>query len=107
MQFTSGTQIRQYLYSGDVPEIVFKLMPLVNKGIYNLSGVETLSVREIVEKVYKFYNLKINEELFGKAEREDSGMQNLQLDGSIVKLKLPNFNYTTFIESLELYDKCL
>jgi len=54
-----------------------------------------------------FYNLQINEELFGKAERVDSGMQNLQLDGSVVQQKLPNFRYTKFLESLKLYDKCL
>ena len=107
MQFTSGKQIRQYLYSGDVPEIVFQLIPCLNKGIYNLSGIEVFSVRDIVEKVYNYYNLQVNDELFGKAERGDSGMQNLQLDGSIVKNKLPNFNYTTFIDSLKLYDKCL
>ncbi|MEY3811467.1 MAG: hypothetical protein RIT11_545 [Pseudomonadota bacterium] len=107
MQFTSGKQIRQYLYSGDVPEIVFSLLPLIDNGIYNLSGVETFSVRQIIENVFMFYNLQINEELFGKAERVDSGMQNLQLDGSVVQQKLPNFRYTKFLESLKLYDKCL
>lgn len=107
MQFTSGKQIRQYLYAGDVPRIIFELIPLINNGVFNISGVETYTVREIVEKVFGFYNLQTNEELFGKAERADAGMQNLQLDGSTVKKMLPNFDYTTFIQSLKLYDECL
>lgn len=107
MQFTSGKQIRQYLYAGDVSRIIFELLPLTNTGIYNLSGAETYSVREIVEKVYEFYNLQTNCDLFGKAERADSGMQNLQLDGTLVKKILPGFNYTAFSETLKLYDQCL
>lgn len=107
MQFTSGKQIRQYLYAGDVPRIIFGLLPLVNHCIYNLSGVETYSVRDIVEQVCEFYHLQTNDDLFGKAERADAGMQNLQLDGDLVKTLLPDFNYTTFTETLKLYDQCL
>lgn len=107
MQFTSGKQIRQYLYAGDVPRIIFRLLPIGNQSIYNLSGVETYSVRDIVEQVCEFYHLQTNDDLFGKAERADVGMQNLQLDGALVKALLPNFNYTTFTETLKLYDQCL
>jgi len=107
MQFTSGTQIRQYLYAGDVPRIIFELLRLENKKVYNIQGIETYSVRNIVEKVFSFYNMPISEELFGKAERSDVGMQDLQLDGSLVKSLLPDFNYKTFVEILKLYDKCL
>lgn len=107
MQFTSGKQIRQYLYAGDVPRIIFRLIPLANQSIYNFSGVETYSVRDIVEKVCEYYHLEINDDLFGKAERADAGMQNLQLDGALVKTLLPDFNYTTFTETLKLYDQCL
>lgn len=106
MQFTSGKQIRQYLYAGDVPRIIFELLPLLNERIYNLSGIETYSVRDIVEKVCEFYSIETNNDLFGKAERADAGMQNLQLDGTLVKKILPDFNYTTFSETLKLYDKC-
>lgn len=107
MQFTIGKQIRQYLYVGDIPGIIFGLIPLANQSIYNISGVETYSVREIIELVYKHYSLQTNEDLFGKTERADIGMQNLQLDGSLVNALLPDFDYTMFVETLELYDRCL
>ena len=106
MQFTSGKQIRQYLYAGDVPRIIFELIALEKAGIYNLSGIETYSVRALVEEIYKFYGLHTNEELFGKAERSDVGMQNLQLDGTLIKSILPDFKYNRFDEILKLYDQC-
>lgn len=106
MQFTSGKQIRQYLYAGDVARIIFELIALEKTGIYNLSGIETFSVRTLVEEIYKFYGLNTNEELFGKAERADVGMQNLQLDGTLVKLLLPDFQYRRFNEILKLYNEC-
>lgn len=106
MQFTSGKQIRQYLYAGDVPRLIFELISLEKEGMYNLSGIETYSVRAIVEEIYKFYGLHTNEELFGKAERSDVGMENLQLNGTLVKLLLPDFKYSRFNEILKLYDEC-
>lgn len=106
MQFTKGNQIRQYLYAGDVPKIIFELIYIRKEGIINLPGLEIFSVRNIVEEIYKFYGINTNEKLFGKAERADVGMQNLQLDGTMVKLLLPNFKYEKFTEILKLYDKC-
>lgn len=107
MQFTSGTQIRQYLYAGDIPKIIFQLIPLAKDSIYNISGVETYSVREIVELTFKYFNLEIKEALFGKTERVDVGMQNLQLDGSLIDVLMPDFQFTLFNETLKLYDQCL
>jgi nucleoside-diphosphate-sugar epimerase len=106
MEFTSGKQIRQYIYVGDAVRIVFELIALEKEGVCNLSGIETYSVRAIIEEIYQFYGLKTNEELFGKAERADVGMQNLQLDGSLIKLLLPDFEYSRFKEILKLYDEC-
>ena len=106
MQFTSGKQIRQYLYAGDVPRIILELISLEKEGIYNISGIETYSVRDIVNKIYNFYGLLTNEELFGKAERVDVGMHNLQLDGTVIKSLFPDFRYNTLIEILNIYDKC-
>ena len=106
MQFTSGKQIRQYLYAGDVPKIIFELISLRKVGIFNVSGIETFSVRTIVEEIYKFYGITTNEELFGKAERADVGMQNLQLDGTLIKTILQDFKYSRFNKILKLYNEC-
>ena len=105
MQFTSGKQVRQYLFVGDVPKIIFELIGKKIEGIYNISGIETHSVREIVEMICGFYDIPSDDKIFGTAERYDVGMQNLQLDSSLIKNRLPNIQYTSFLESLKLYDK--
>lgn len=105
MQFTSGKQVRQYLFVGDVPKIIFELIAKKMEGIYNISGTETHSVREIVEMICDFYGLPTDDKIFGTAERYDIGMQNLQLDSSLIKNRLPNIQYTSFLESLKLYDQ--
>ncbi|RXM48188.1 NAD(P)-dependent oxidoreductase [Flavobacterium sp. YO12] len=106
MQFTSGEQIRQYLYAGDVPKIVHELVLSKYSGIYNLAGEETYSVRNIIEKIYKFYDFPLDESLFGKAGRADVGMKNLQLDGTLIESIIPFFKYSKIEEVLKLYDKC-
>ena len=107
MQFTSGIQVRQYLYSGDVASIIFDLFRLEKEGIFNISGIETYSVRKIVEMIYSFYGLETSDDLFGKAERGDIAMLNLQIDDAKLKSILPNIKYTNFNFLLKMYDKCL
>lgn len=107
MQFTRGLQIRQYLYAGDIPKIIFDLVHMGKEGILNISGTETYTVREIVEMIYSFYGRKTSDDLFGKAERADVGMLDLQIDDSQLKKILPNIKYTKFIDSLKMYDQCL
>ncbi|KQS93208.1 NAD(P)-dependent oxidoreductase [Chryseobacterium sp. Leaf394] len=107
MNFTSGVQIRQYLYVGDIPAIVFDLVKLRENGIINIPGIDTFSVRQVVELIYKFYGLNVTEDLFGKAERSDITMLKLQLSGKKINNILPDANYTQFFDSLKIYDKCL
>lgn len=107
LQFTSGTQIRQYLYAGDIAKIIFELVSLQKNGIYNLSGIETYSIRGIIQEIYSFYGFSVTDDLFGKADRADVGMQNLQLDDSLIKSVLPDFRYSRFKEILELYDNTI
>lgn len=107
MQFTSGVQVRQYLYAGDVPKIVFDLVKIGIEGVFNVSGNETFTVRKIVEMIYSFYGLETSDDLFGKAERVDVGMLNLQIDDSKLKNILPSLEYTMFTDSLKIYDKWL
>lgn len=104
VQFTDGQQVRQYLYVGDVPEILMSLAMQETGGIYNLSGIETYTVREVVELVYGFYGLNPSENFFGKTERADAGMKNLQLNGSKLFGLLPNIKYTRLSEAFKLYD---
>ncbi len=81
--FTSGDQIRQYIYIEDVMNILFaackKSLPA---GIYNIPGAETLSVKELVKILFHFFGKQISADMFGQEERRDTQMRNLKLDGA-------------------------
>ena len=103
IKFTSGNQVRQYIYVDEIPHILFKsIVCKLNSGIYNISGSETLTVRQLVEIIYSKLGLVLSEDLFGKVTRVDSGMLNLQLDGSILKKKI---NFESSVKISEVIDK--
>jgi nucleoside-diphosphate-sugar epimerase len=106
-QFTNGEQIRQYLYVGDIPKIIFHLMENNIEGMLNLPGEETYSIREIIHKIFKYYNLECSNMNFGTASRPDVGMLNLQLCSNLSKKALHGFKYSEFNDVLIKYDQCL
>lgn len=87
LHFTSGEQVRQYLYVGDVAKLLDTAWrKSLLSGIYNVAGSETLTVREIVELIHASFNKEVPKQCFGNAMRADVGMRYLALDG----LKLQN-----------------
>lgn len=103
LQFTSGEQIRQYIYIDDILEIIRKAYDYsISSGVYNIPGVETLSVKELVSSLFKIYSREIPDSLFGKVKRVDIGMKILKLDG--MKLtKLIDYQPSTKI--LDVHDR--
>lgn len=82
LHFTSGDQVRHYLYVGDVAEVLdtaySKSLP---SGIYNIAGHETMSVQEIVSTIHKSFKKPIAKGCFGEVQRSDTSMKYLVLDG--------------------------
>lgn len=86
LHFTAGDQTRQYVYVGEVPEMIEmaydKMLP---GGIYNIQGKDTVTVRDIVTKIHEYFGVKVPEDCFGSAQRSDVGMKYLALDGAKLK----------------------
>lgn len=106
-RFTSGNQVRQYLYIDDVPPMLFALSAQNATGIYNLSGNVTFTVKELVKKIFDFYGKEFSEDIFGSVQRADVGMINLQINGEKLHNLLPEIRYSDFSECLKRYDLCL
>ena len=97
LKFTSGEQIRQYVYIDDVVEIVFKCLVFkLNSGIYNIAGSEEFSVREIVEVLFNYMNIQVPTDAFGMEIRTDVQMKNLRLNGNLLN-SLINYKPSTKI----------
>ena len=101
--FTIGEQVRQYIYIDEVVDIVFKAQIMnIPSGLYNISGTETFTVRELVTNLFQLMDKPLSESVFGKTERSDTGMINLQLNGD--KL-FSAINYQPHIKLIDVYDR--
>lgn len=86
LHFTSGEQVRQYLYVGDVAELLdIAWKKSIPSGIYNIAGNEMLTVKEIVELIHAYFNKEVPEHSFGSAARADVGMKYLALNGKKIE----------------------
>lgn len=101
--FTSGNQVRQYIYIDDLPQIIFKSFETnLESGIYNVEGTETLTVKDVVLTLYSKFDLKLSEEAFSKVDRVDTGMLDLQLDGRKLYSQI---NFCPTIKITDVYDR--
>jgi len=103
LSFTSGSQVRQYLYVNDLIEIFFAVNSGLTSGIYNMPSKETLTVKELAYSIANYFNYRLGETEFSQIARADISMQNLQLDASSIKRKIPGFHYTPIEEVLIRY----
>lgn len=104
LHFTSGEQVRQYLYVGDVAVAIERAhdSQLVS-GVYNLAGKETLSVRQLVLQILRVIDMEIPDECFGSASRTDVSMKSLVLDGHKIKNQIRFEPKTQISQIIEKY----
>ena len=83
LHFTSGEQIRHYLHVSDIPGFIVEADRLaIESGVYNIPGTEALSVRQVVEKIHRYFETDVPENCFGAVTRADVSMKCLMLDGN-------------------------
>lgn len=100
LSFTSGEQVRQYIYIDEISEILLKAFEVqLESGIYNISGTETLSVKELVLLLFNLMNKTMPINAFGTACRKDVGMKILALDASKLYTRL-NFQPSVLISDV-------
>lgn len=104
LHFTSGEQVRQYLYVGDVAKVLdaafAKSLP---SGVYNIAGSEIFTVRELVEVIHSYLEASIQEGCFGRAQRSDVGMKYLALDGERLKVLIGFTASSKLKDIIDLY----
>ena len=86
LHFTAGDQTRQYVHVSEVPRMLAlayeKKLP---SGLYNIEGMETLTVKEIVSLIHHAMGKEVSEGCFGSVQRVDVAMKYLALDGTLLK----------------------
>jgi nucleoside-diphosphate-sugar epimerase len=102
MDMTPGEQRYAYMYIGDLAEIIYNLIKSsASSGIYNLSSKNSVSLKEIVEKIIniiKPLNPQVN---FGALPYREN--QPMLIQGEVSKLEgeIGEFNETSFDRNLE------
>lgn len=83
LHFTTGDQIRQYIYVDEVPRMMdLAYQKRLPSGLYNIQGKDTLTVRKIVTIIHEQLGKDMPTDCFGSAKRADVGMKYLALDGT-------------------------
>ncbi len=101
--FTSGEQVRQYVYIDDVVNTLFhSVKGNLESGIYNICGAEEFSVKELVSLLFQLNQKVLPDDVFGKTERVDVGMKVLRLNGEKLKSKI---GYLQTIKISEVFNK--
>ena len=101
--FTSGEQIRQYIYIDELVEIVFNANSnTIPSGLYNIEGAETLTVKKLVSTLFAAFNKPLPKSVFGKTQRTDTGMKNLQMNGQKLEQLI---GYKPTIKIIDVYDR--
>ena len=83
IQFTSGSQLRQYLNIDDLMKIlenVYLNRNTIPCDIYNIGYGEVLTVKDIIAKIYKAFDKEIPKNAFSNEDRRDSAIGYLAMN---------------------------
>ena len=84
--FSAGTQTRQYITLEEVMVVLSKALDKhIASGIYCIGGGEFFSIRNLIERLFKLYDVPCKDEYFGKEVRRDGDIKSLRIDGSKLK----------------------
>jgi nucleoside-diphosphate-sugar epimerase len=102
MDMTPGEQRYAYMYIGDLANIICNLIKSsANSGIYNLSSKNSISLKEVVDKIIKIIKPLKSQVNFGAIPYRDG--QPMLIQGAVFKLEaeIGELYETSFDKNLE------
>jgi nucleoside-diphosphate-sugar epimerase len=101
LQFTAGTQIRQYLLVEDAVRLILSCIRAnILPGIYNFPSADCLNIKDMVKLIGREFDVIVPEESFEKVNRPDSAMQVLQLNADKLSTQIHILPLVTLKEYL-------
>ena len=81
-KFSAGSQTRQFITLEEMIQTVDKAINAqIPSGLYCVGGGEYLSIRSLIEKLFKIYDVPCKDEYFGQSVRRDGDIRSLRLNG--------------------------
>lgn len=82
-KFSSGNQIRQYINLEELCIVLSKSLEYdMRSGIYNVGGGDIFTIKELITRLFNFYDLLVADEMFGQEVRRDGDIMCLKIDGA-------------------------
>lgn len=98
-KFSAGTQTRQFITLEEMIQTVDKsIMAHIPSGLYCVGGGEYLSIRNLIERLFKIYDVPCLDEYFGQSVRRDGDIRSLCLNGEKLKKALDYLPISTIEE---------
>lgn len=105
--FSAGTQLRQFIFLDEMVEL---LSQIINKsipsGIYNIGGGEFFSIKDLIKRIFTFYNMDCKESYFGQSVRRDGDIKSLKLSGEKLFTALgilPSIKIENLLQNLKVH----
>jgi nucleoside-diphosphate-sugar epimerase len=96
LNFTAGTQVRQYLLVDDAARLILNcILQRIPSGVYNFPSAESVTIKELVKQIGKGFGVEVPDESFEKIQRADSSMQVLQTNAGKLLKKISIVPLTT------------
>lgn len=81
-RFSAGSQTRQFITLEEMIKTVDKaVLANIPRGLYCIGGGEYLSIRNLIERLFKIYGVPCKAEYFGQSVRRDGDIRCLRLNG--------------------------
>ena len=81
-KFSAGTQTRQFITLEEMIQTVDNaIIAKIPSGLYCVGGGEYLSIRSLIERLFKIYDVPCKDEYFGQSVRRDGDIRSLRLNG--------------------------
>lgn len=78
--FSAGLQTREFILMEDIFNVLNKSYEKkIPAGVYNIGGGEFMSIRDLIERIFKIYDVKCKDSYFGKEQRRDGDIKSLCL----------------------------
>lgn len=82
-KFSAGAQIRQFIRLEELYDVIcMSYERKIESGIYNVGGGEVMRIKELIIRIFKYYDISCQEDWFGTEVRRDNDIRCLRLDDS-------------------------
>lgn len=85
-RFSSGVQTREFILMEDIKNVLdTAIKKNMRSGIYNVGGGDYMSIRNLIERIFKVYGVECKDSYFGSVVRRDVDVKSMRLDASKLK----------------------